>query len=309
MRKQIIFVAGVVMTATGDLPAQPLITSLQGNGLLTWTDPAYRSNSVYHIEWAPRLGEAWRQDWTGLQFLEMDAASQSASVPMFYRIVRQANSAGIVGSWGSGRESLTRFQTLTFYPSGLYIQWATDLSTKPVKEGVEIGNYTYDVANHTLAVTSTRDDNGTLGLTDSKGQTRHHDVLVLGDTLAFASPAGGRITMSRVQDVQNPIVGGWGTGLNRDRSGFFTITFYSSGYYVHWQTPDPTPDTKEGVEYGTYTYDPETRSLTSVALRDDNGTMGLCGDPESSIGGGLYRATLTVTNNLLLEPGAPRVQP
>ena len=307
LRLAVFLLASPVTQPPTDVVAQPIVTSLQRNGLVTWTDPGHESNSLYHVEWAPALGASWQPDWSGLQYLEMGGVFGSVQVPMFYRVARDTNSAAIAGSWGNGWESQTRVQTLTFYPDGHYLQWITDSSTTPVREGVEIGNYSYDATHHTLSVTSSRDDNGNLGLTDFQGQTRMHSVFVTGDTMMLKTSAGP-VFKNRAKDSAWPLVGGWSTGHNDAGTGYLTVTFYPNGYYVHWQTADPTPDTKEGVEYGIYTYDPATKHLTAVAMRDDNGTMGLCGDSHWSIGQGRYQSTMTITNNMILEFGAPRVQ-
>lgn len=307
-KKYALLAAAVMAVGVVNGNCQPVITSLQGNGQITWIDPNYQSNALYRIEWAAGLTNIWRRDWSGLEYLQMGTNSGATVAPMIFRVVRETNTTAIVGSWGGGCESLNWFRTLTFYPDGHYIHWETKGPGQPSKEGVEIGTYVYDATQHTLEAKSSRDDNGDLGLTTSAPQTNRQSVYVMGDVLVIDVPGKDRVFLNRVQNSSAPIVGGWGDGRNGDHSGYVTITLYPNGYYIHWQTADPTPDTKEGVEYGIYSYDPATKYLTTVALRDDNGTMGLCGDPSAAIVGGRYRFQVTVTNDVLVEFGAARVK-
>jgi len=308
MKKDPIVLSLIFVFISVGVMAQPLVTSLQGNGMITWTDPGFQSNSLYRIEWASKVTESWKQDWQGLQFMEMESTSQSVGVPMFYRVVRQTNSGKIVGSWGIGREGQHRFMTLTFYPDGHYIHWEANGAGQTTADGIEIGDYSYDAITGLLTTTSFRDDNGALGLTSAKSQPRQHSALVVDDVLVLKSPDASRCLLSRVVDSQAPIVGGWSDGTTGNRLGYLTLTFYANGYYIHWQTADPEPDTSEGVEYGIYTYNPANGELIATALRDDNGTMGLCGDPDASLGDGRYAATMTIVNDVIVEFGAPRVQ-
>ena len=55
------------------------------------------------------------------------------------------------------------------------------------------------------------------------------------------------------------------------------------------------PGDQEGAEYGTYTYDASTQFLTSRAIADGNGSMGLTGSAGASIGGGAYRFTVAIS--------------
>ncbi len=305
-----IFTAAVCLAfGLGEVRGGLIITSLQGNGQLTWADPEQGSNALYRIEWASHVSGPWQRGWSGLEWLRMGATSGSVAVPMLFRVVRETSTTGIVGSWGSGRDGLKAFSTLTFYPDGHYIHWASGLTAAGGKPGIELGTYVYDAVGKVLKVSSLRDDNGEWGLTKGPEQAREEPAHLLGDILLLEAPGGGWMSLSRVQEPEIPLVGGWGDGRNRDRSGFMTITFYPNGYYIHWQSPDPGhPDTKEGVEYGMYDYDAAGKYLTAVALRDDNGTMGLCGDSDAAIGGGRYGFVLTIEGDVLAEFDAARVR-
>lgn len=70
--------------------AQPVITSFQQNGLLSWLDGG--SNLAYQIQWAPSLGGTWYSSWESLCYVgPVSSGVTTVSVPMFYRVVEAAN--------------------------------------------------------------------------------------------------------------------------------------------------------------------------------------------------------------------------
>src|SRR5664279_1125087 len=75
----------------------PMITSLQGNGTLTWTNNA--TNVGYRIEWIPSLNDRWKQSWQPAAYVESFTNTVFAvKVPMFYRVamVTSALPSGMV---------------------------------------------------------------------------------------------------------------------------------------------------------------------------------------------------------------------
>jgi hypothetical protein len=304
MRKVLIAaIAGLAAPAI----AQVVIVSFQGNGILTWTDPGFESNSLHRIEWAPAVTGPWAGDWSGLRLLEMTNITGSSAVPMFYRVVRETNQTTIAGSWGLGRPSLMTFEVLTFYTNGLYVHWTTNSPDAPGLQGAEFGLYSYTASNHSLSVQSLRDDNGNAGLTTAIYQLRQLSAYVMGDTLILKRPGSGSQQLARVKDSSNPIVGGWGTLASGTDWG--VVTLYANGYWINWETAgDGDP---EGVEYGTYTYNPVTKDFITRPIVDANGHKGLA-NPNFSIGNGAYRWSVTFSNNnnTMLVSGYPlqRVQ-
>ena len=69
------------------VPPPVQITSLSGNGQLTWTNLPAFANGLFTIEWAPGLGtNAWRDNWNSLQKVFSSGTSNTVTVPMFYRV-------------------------------------------------------------------------------------------------------------------------------------------------------------------------------------------------------------------------------
>jgi hypothetical protein len=61
------------------------ITSLAGNGRLTWTNSF--TNGLFSIEWAAALGtNSWRSNWIALQNFWVGGFTNTVEVPMFYRV-------------------------------------------------------------------------------------------------------------------------------------------------------------------------------------------------------------------------------
>jgi len=63
------------------------ITSLTGNGQLTWTNAT--TNASYRVEWAASLAGPWQQfnALTNLDSIRATSTTVTVTVPMFYRVV------------------------------------------------------------------------------------------------------------------------------------------------------------------------------------------------------------------------------
>ena len=66
---------------------QPQITSFQGNGTLTWSDPNPAGTNNYAVEWASSLNGNWSSWQDASALLSGLGPSGTVSVPMFYRVV------------------------------------------------------------------------------------------------------------------------------------------------------------------------------------------------------------------------------
>lgn len=191
-------------------------------------------------------------------------------------------SSSIVGSYGDGVTGSKVF-SLTFYPDGKYMYYQNGDANCPTCIGVEYGTYTYDSGTTTLTVTPTVDENGEIGLShpsDVGKSLSYHPVTVNGVVFSiYISEDGVTRTASRVVDANNPIVGSWDRGIIEsyvvapDDKGY--LTFYANGTYIEWEDADTycsTPAT--GVEYGTYSYNAGTQTLTATSTVDENGDCG-----------------------------------
>lgn len=71
---------------TAPEPPPIFITSLSGNGQLTWTNLDPLTNGVFTIEWAPAPGTNWHDSWSGLHAFAVNGTSNTVSIPMLYRV-------------------------------------------------------------------------------------------------------------------------------------------------------------------------------------------------------------------------------
>jgi len=67
--------------------AQMVITSLEKNGNLTWTNSV--SNATYRVEWASSVTGPWQKfdALTNLSLLSATSPAVTVKVPMLYRVV------------------------------------------------------------------------------------------------------------------------------------------------------------------------------------------------------------------------------
>jgi hypothetical protein len=114
-------------------------------------------------------------------------------------------------------------------------------------------------------------------------QVDMHQSEGLSFTLTNATPTSGI----------NSIVGSWGSGYfsqgtqNNGESEYMSLTFYSNGNYIHYESGQQSEpcDNGGGIEYGTYTYDPATGILVTSSIVDENGCVGMTenGAPSSQV--------------------------
>ena len=70
---------------------EAVITSLQGNGMLAWTN-AVNTNSLYRVEWASSATGPWCRNFDNIGSLDgLSQTGFAVRVPMFYRVVMATN--------------------------------------------------------------------------------------------------------------------------------------------------------------------------------------------------------------------------
>ena len=62
------------------------ITTLSGNGTLSWTNGL--ANGAYEVQWSSSLtdGGVWTNDWSQLRNIQGTQSELTVPVPMFYRV-------------------------------------------------------------------------------------------------------------------------------------------------------------------------------------------------------------------------------
>ncbi len=107
--------------------------------------------------------------------------------------------------------------------------------------------------------------------------------IISGNTLTISVPGGDQMVGTRVTGA-NPIVGAWSIGDAHIADNSAVILFLPNGVYFMAEDSDSTPGTgdpsgQDGIEIGTYTWNPATGALTSsrtpAPYIDTNGEWGI----------------------------------
>jgi len=104
--------AGIFVLITTKAPATNIvITSLSGNGMITWTNNV--TNLSYQVQWSSGLGQDWHGAWNTLE--EMPGGTNlffTAETPMFLRVVLPDRNV-VCGEWNIIIETSTFTGLLT----------------------------------------------------------------------------------------------------------------------------------------------------------------------------------------------------
>jgi hypothetical protein len=196
----------------------------------------------------------------------------------------QASAQSIVGAWTAGNTTVDGASVLVFLANGYYfqIQNAEASEAPHGLDGFERGTYTWNPATGALTVTTVQDLNGDTGLSDLNGASGL-TFTVSGNAATFTIPGEGTITANRVTGT-SPIVGAWFFGNPAVADNSVVVVFLPNGVYFMAQDGDSSPVTgdpngHDGIEHGTYSWNPTTGALTSspppALYVDTNGDWGL----------------------------------
>lgn len=200
----------------------------------------------------------------------------------------------IVGAWDVGG-TVADGQMLVFSPNGFYLVYSVDAQDCP-SGGVEYGTYTFDGTQ--LELTATLDENGQCGLVGLGPELPQYNTTITNEgnqiNLTSGDPEDGTASFARVTDG-NPdsIVGGWNIGSVSQPGA---IVFYTNGNYAHWQDDSSDSNCSPfGIEYGTYSLDTNSNTLSGNAVVDPND----CGLSDAITGPFTFPGTVTVANNVI----------
>ena len=194
----------------------------------------------------------------------------------------------ILGVW-TGNDTNNELLTLVFLDDGTYIhlevndrpqlarmQYLGQAIANP-EGGMEWGEYTIDGATGELITTPVFDNNGNAGLSDSV--TRYARVSDGNLILEVDENNDGIIDDNEIFDYSETksegLLGAWGS--DDINEGLLGLAFFEDGTYIYVQVDETgsTTNPKNGMEWGTYTIDEATRSLTTTQLFDNNSSSGL----------------------------------
>jgi len=204
--------------------------------------------------------------------------------------VSQASAQSVVGAWSGGDTTKEGSGVLVFFANGsfYYIENVAKAEAPSGFPGYERGTYTWNAATGAFTLNVLQDLNGNTGIGVANGLAGM-TAAISGDTLAINAPGAGSLVGTRVTGT-SPIVGAWSLGNAAIADSSVVIVFLSNGVYFLAQDGDSSPVTgdpsgHDGIEHGTYAWNPTTGVLTSsrtpAPYVDTNGEWGLS-NPSSS---------------------------
>ena len=199
----------------------------------------------------------------------------------------------IVGSYSDSDTTSEGAFVIAFLANGTYfhIQDAPASDAPTGFDGFERGTYTWDPVTKAFTLTTLLDTNGDEGACPGLCGAPGITVTRLGNYLTLNVP-GDAFSVPLVTG-SSPIVGAWVIGDTTVADSSAIIAFFANGTYLMAQdgsSGDPTGH--DGMERGTYTWNPGTGAFSATTLVDTNGEWGL-----SNPAGG--SATVTVSGNTL----------
>ena len=184
------------------------------------------------------------------------------------------SNTSIVGAWRVNDTESGSPAVVVFMADGTYyhIQAAVTGAEVNAAPGFERGLYTWDGTSGTFTVTTLNDTNGDAGLSDNNG-VLNATVFVSGDTLSLAE--GGPAIGSRIKATgntpQDSIIGAWVAGNPARDDGSLVIVFDgTAAYYLGMDGPGAD----DGIEYGTYQWNPGSGDFSVTTAVDTNSGSG-----------------------------------
>jgi hypothetical protein len=201
--------------------------------------------------------------------------------------VAQASAQSIVGAWSGSDTETTKEGAAVFVflanGSFYYIENVAKSEAPGGFPGFERGTYTWNPTTGAITFNTVQDLNGNTGIGGANGRT-DLQFIVSGNTGTFIVPGGDGTSSGMRVTGASPIVGAWsyGNAAVADDSG--VILFLPNGVYFMAEDGDSTaatgdPSGHDGIEHGTYAWNPATGVLTSsrtpAPYVDTNGEWGL----------------------------------
>lgn len=135
------------------------------------------------------------------------------------------------------------------------------------RPGMERGIFEWDDGSGAFTSEALVDTNGDAGLSHPIGAT---SIAINGNTLTYTVAGEGSFTFSRIADGAQPAVGSW--FLPEEKC---MLTLLADGSYYFCQEKNDAPDGHDGIERGTYLWNPVTKAFTGTPSVDTSGDTGL----------------------------------
>ncbi len=195
----------------------------------------------------------------------------------------------IVGAWtNSGVDTTAEgASVVVFLDNGYYfqIQNAKAADAPHAVDGFERGTYTWNPTTGAFSVTTLLDTNGDAGLSGLNGVSGV-TIAVVGGSATATIPGENPSVANRVTG-SSAIVGAWFLGDATVADNSFLVVFLPNGvYFMAVDQPPGSDNGPDGIEHGTYAWDPVSGAITSsrspAPYIDTNGSWGLS-DPNAPL--------------------------
>lgn len=185
----------------------------------------------------------------------------------------------IVGAWSFDDFATSAIGSgvITFFSNGYFVIAETALPEDAPfgVSGFERGQYTWNAATGAITFITLLDTGGDYGTSSSDG-VNGITMSVTGDQALLTFPGEGGFALTRVASSTNLLIGAWGEATESDNS--VKMVFLPNGYYFMAQDGNSTaagdPSGRDGIEWGTYSWNPATGAFTATPLVDTNGEWG-----------------------------------
>jgi Ca2+-binding RTX toxin-like protein len=181
----------------------------------------------------------------------------------------------LVGSWvshNSGEAQST--VVITFLANGTFLlaEDGSSIADPSGQDGMERGTYTWNQATGAFTATVSTNTNGEWGLSHGAPP----NIRVDHDSL-FMSEGGEGTIFERVSSDTNPLVGAWTATNSGEAGSTLAITFLEDGTYLMAEDGSSIadPSGQDGMERGTYSWNPATGAFAVETITDTSGEWGL----------------------------------
>jgi len=202
---------------------------------------------------------------------------------------------GLVGSWVVGSPTIPTepVVVVTFLDASHFLYVEEGTQDADGDDGLERGTYSWNPLTGELHAQVDYDGNGEWGLSHARGDLR---VRVDGNELIYADADGETQLVPVQRDSANPLVGSWTSGDPSDPEPLLAVvTFFDESHFLLAQHGG-NPAGSNGIERGTYSWDPATGAFSAIVTVDTNDDSGF----SNLVGGETFTVsdpTLTVTND------------
>lgn len=227
----------------------------------------------------------------------------SSIIATLLSLAGAASAKSLVGAYHLNEPGVGQ-SLLVFLPNGEYHHAQIGTPQPGMYPGLERGSYTWNPDTGALTASVIRDTNGEWGFSHGiagvSGVTAEADE----NGMNLHVPGEGNYALSRIaSSPTNPMVGGWWipvltpAGVN-EAGGHVIAAFLPNGtFFMSQDGIADEEDGQDGIEYGTYTWNPANGSFNVNITTDTNGQWGFSHPgPEPKITMGQD------TNILILDP-------